>query len=160
MKKDHMLTFLEKQLEKYLGEYDFAIDWDTKNHTVEVIAVLYAQNQGSEAIADLDGIETEEEVIEFEDSLLLYDPAKGEITDEDEYLATIPYEGKKGIQKKVLITLAKYLGQVLTEGESNLMDFLGNEELEVFELQWDQDEFNALLAAATGPEDYVAYPKY
>lgn len=160
MKKEHMLTFLEKQLEKNLGDYDFAIDWDAKSHTVEVIAVLYAQNQGSEAIADLDGIETEEEVIEFEDSVLLYDPAKGDVVDEEDYLAVIPYEGKKGIQKKVLITLAKYLGQVLTEGESDLMDFLANEDAEVFELQWNQVEFEKQLADATGPTEYVPYPKY
>lgn len=160
MKKDNMLTFLEKQLEKHLGDYDFAIDWDTKNHTVEVIAVLYAQNQGSEAIADLDGIETEEEVIEFEDSLLLFDPARGTVVDEEAYLTMIPYEGKKGMQKKVLMTIASYLAQVLTEGESNLMDFLADEQADVFELQWHQETFEQLLAEATGPTEYVPYPKY
>ncbi len=160
MKKEHMLTFLEKQLEKNLGDYDFAIDWDTKGHTVEVMVVLYAQNQGKGAIADLEGVESEEEVIEFEDSVLLYDPAKGAVADTEDYLALIPYEGKKGIQKKVLMVLAKYLSQILTEGESDLMDFLANEDAEVFELQWDQAEFDKQLAEATGPTEYVPYPKY
>lgn len=159
MKKENMLTFLEKQLEKHLGEYDFAIDWDTKNHRIEVIAVLYAQNQEAAEITDTEGVQSEEEVIEFEDSLIIYDPSKGSETDE-EYLAAIPYEGKKGLPKATIMTIAKYLGQVMTEGESDLIDFLNNEDQEVFELKWDQAAYEKMLSEATGPTDYVAYPKY
>lgn len=158
MKKENMLTYLEQQLEKKLGNYDFAIDWNTKSHTVEVIVVLYAQNQGEQAIEDTLGTQTEEEVIEFEDSLLLYDPSKSTPPAED-YLATIPFEGKKGLPKQTIIAMATYLNEVLTEGESDLMDFLADDEAEVFELNWQEDAFEKVLAA-TKTTDYVAYPKY
>lgn len=159
MKKANLLTYLEEQLEKYLGDYDFAIDWNTRNHTVEVIAVLYAENKAASEIEDATGVNTTEDVIEFEDSILLYDPARGEV-EADDYLAVIPYEGKKGLSKRTIIALAKYLREVLTEGESDLIDFLTDGEADIFELKWDQDVFAAQLAAAGGPTDLVPYPKF
>lgn len=160
MKKDkHMLYFLEAQLEKYLGNYDFAIDWNTKQHTVEVIAVIYAENKADQVIDDATGVQTEEEIIEFEDSLMLYNPEKF-TPDSADYLTTIPYEGKKGMKKAVITALAKYLGEVLTEGESDLLDFLSDNEAEVFELNWNQETFADMLAAANKTTEYIAYPKY
>lgn len=159
MRKDNLLTYLEEQLEKYLGDYDFAIDWNTRQHTVEVIVVLYAENKKANEIEDATGVNTTEDVIEFEDSILIYDPARGDI-EQDEYLAVLPYEGKKGMSKRTLIALAKYLRDVLTEGESDLIDFLTDEEADIFELKWDADVFAANLATAGGPTDYVAYPKF
>ena len=44
MKKATMLTYLEEQLEKHLGDYEVGLDWDRKNHTIEVIVRLYAEN--------------------------------------------------------------------------------------------------------------------
>ncbi|QIL46097.1 DUF3013 family protein [Vagococcus coleopterorum] len=159
MKKENMLYFLEAQLEKNLGDYDFAIDWNTKNHTVEVIAVIYAENKGEQVIDDAEGVQTAEDIIEFEDSLMLYNPDKF-TPNAEEYLTLIPYEGKKGIKKAVLVALGKYLGQVLTEGESDLLDFLDDDAAEVFELNWNQTEFDALLEKANQSTDYIAYPKY
>lgn len=159
MKKDNLLTYLEEQLEKYLGDYDFAIDWNTRQHTVEVIVVLYAENKEASEIEDATGVNTTEEVIEFEDSVLLYDPTRGEV-ESDDYLAVLPYEGKKGLSKRTIITLAKYLRDCLTEGESDLIDFLTNEEADIFELTWNADVFAENLATAGGPTDYVAYPKF
>lgn len=160
MKKEkNMLYFLEAQLEKYLGDYDFAIDWNTKNHTVEIIAVIYAENKTDQVIDDVTGVQTEEDIIEFEDSLMLYNPEKF-VPSTEEYLTTIPYEGKKGMKKSVMTALAKHLGQVLTDGESDLLDFLADDETEVFELKWDQKAFETILEKANQSDDYLAYPKY
>lgn len=159
MKKENMLTYLEQQLEKKLGNYDFAIDWHTKSHTVEVIVVLYAQNQAEQAIEDTVGTQTEEEVIEFEDSLLLFDPSKS-TPPTDDYLAILPFEGKKGLPKQTITAIATYLNDVLTEGESDLMDFLADDEAEIFELNWQAEAFEKILATTKESTDYVAYPKY
>lgn len=99
MKKATMLTYLEEQLEKHLGDYEVGLDWDRKNHTIEVIVRLYAENNEQVAIDDVDGTLSEEEFIEFEDGLLFYNPQKS-VVDDEEYLVTIPYEGKKGYAKQ------------------------------------------------------------
>ena len=39
----HILSVLEEELDKHL-DYDFAMDWDKKNHAVEVTFILEAQN--------------------------------------------------------------------------------------------------------------------
>lgn len=162
MKKKNMLEFLDKQLEKELGDYDFAIDWDTKNHTVEIIVVLYAHNNQSVTLADLDGIQSEEEVIEFEDAILLAPEGKysGEA---DDYLAVLPYAGKKGLKQGTIEAIASYLSQVVAQGEGNLMDFLQDETQEVFELYWDQEAFAKIeaerLAKSQGQTEWP-YPRY
>ncbi|MGX7030381.1 DUF3013 family protein [Vagococcus zengguangii] len=162
MKKKNMLEFLDKQLEKEMKDYDFAIDWNTKEHTVEVMVVLYAHNNQSVTIADLDGIESEEEVIEFEDAILLAPEGKYQ-GDPHDYLAVLPYAGKKGMKQGTIEAIAKYLYQVVEQGESDLMDFLQDETQEVFELLWDDAAFaeveQAQLAKSQGQTEWP-YPRY
>lgn len=161
MKKETMLTYLDQQLTKKITDYDVALDWDRKNHTIEVVFRLFAENSEGERIDDAQGVSSAEEVIEFEDGILFY-PADKSTIDPDAYLATIPYEGKKGIQKKIMDGFVDYLKEVLDRGQSDLLDFLADEEQEIFELTWSDESFQAAVKAYMKPEDtlYIAYPSY
>ena len=44
MAKFGFLSVLEEELDNHL-DYDFAMDWDKKNHAVEVTFILEAQKQ-------------------------------------------------------------------------------------------------------------------
>ncbi|GGC86995.1 DUF3013 family protein [Enterococcus wangshanyuanii] len=161
MKKPTMLTYLDEQLTKKITEYDVALDWNTKNHSIEVVFRLFAENSAHEQIDDAAGTLSEEEIIEFEDGILLFNPEKT-IVDEEDYLAVIPYEGKKGIKQSILDGLVDYLNEVLTEGQSDLLDFLTDEEQEIFELKWSDTAFNEAVQnyqKADG-DTYIAYPSY
>ncbi|WP_207694128.1 hypothetical protein DOK67_0001932 [Enterococcus sp. DIV0212c] len=161
MKKATMLTYLDQQMTKKITEYDVALDWNTKNHSIEVVFRLFAENMAYEQIDDAQGTVSEEEIIEFEDGILFYNPEKTSV-DEEEYLAVIPYEGKKGIKQSVLDGFVDYLNEVLTEGQSDLLDFLTDEEQEVFELKWSNEVFEEATKkyqTADG-ETYIAYPSY
>ncbi|MEI5991527.1 hypothetical protein A5881_003064 [Enterococcus termitis] len=161
MKKATMLTYLDQQITKKITEYDVALDWNTKNHSIEVVFRLFAENNEHEQIDDLEGTVSQEEIIEFEDGVLFYNPEKTSV-DEEEYLAVIPYEGKKGIKQSVLDGFADYLNEVLTEGQSDLLDFLTDENQEVFELKWSQEDFEAAVKKYQQAEGdtYIAYPSY
>lgn len=161
MKKATMLIYLEEQLEKHLADYEVGLDWDRKNHTIEVIVRLYAENNEQVTIDDVDGTISEEEFIEFEDGLLFYNPQKSVVDDED-YLVTIPYEGKKGLRKTVLDGFIHYLKVVLDERQSELLDFLSDETAEVFELHWVPADFEAVIkkVAETEKEQWIVYPSY
>ena len=52
------------------------LDWDRKNHSVEIIFRLFAENPAKLQLDDAEGVTSEEEVIEFEDGILLVDPKK------------------------------------------------------------------------------------
>ena len=104
MAKETMLHFLDEQLTKKMSDYEVAIDWDNRNHTIELVFLLFAENKEQWLIDDATGVGSEEEVIEFEDSILLYDPVKSKI-DPDDYLACLPYAGKKGMKKSELVGL-------------------------------------------------------
>ncbi|MHA2628113.1 DUF3013 family protein, partial [Streptococcus agalactiae] len=121
MAKFGFLSVLEEELDKHL-QYDFAMDWDKKNHTVEVTFILEAQNSSAIETVDDQG-ETCSEDIVFEDYVLFYNPVKSRFDAED-YLVTIPYEPKKGLSREFLAYFAETLNEVATEGLSDLMDFL------------------------------------
>uniref|UniRef100_UPI00292CA9AD DUF3013 family protein n=1 Tax=Enterococcus faecium TaxID=1352 RepID=UPI00292CA9AD len=45
MKKKDLLTYLDEIIEKQVTDYDVALDWDTKNHTIEIVVRLFAENK-------------------------------------------------------------------------------------------------------------------
>ncbi|GAA3011068.1 DUF3013 family protein [Tetragenococcus solitarius] len=156
MAKETMLRFLEKQIETKLADYDTAVDWDVKNHTFEIILQLFAKNQTQEVINDAKGVSSDEEVIEFEDAILLYNPQKSQFNPDD-FLAVIPFAGKKGMPKNQIAGLVDYIKDILDEGQSDLLDFLTSDQ-ETFELMFNKDEWTARIKQ--GPTDYLPYPKY
>lgn len=161
MKKATMLTYLDQQITKKITEYDVALDWNRKNHTIEVAFRLFGENTAHEQIDDAQGIVSEEEIIEFEDGILFYNPDKSSLA-EEAFLAAIPYEGKKGIKQSMLDGFVDYLNEVLSEGQSDLLDFLTDEGPDVFELKWSQEAFEEAVQKyqKADSDAYIAYPSY
>ncbi|WP_165866621.1 DUF3013 family protein [Vagococcus vulneris] len=159
MKKDNILTYLETSLEKALGDIDFAIDWNKRQHTIEVIIALYAENSDHEAIEDDEGVVSEEAVIEFQDSVLFYMDGKLPDVNTDDYLTMLSFDKKKGLPKAYLDVFSTYLAEVAVEGQSDLLDFLTDDSIEVFELHWDDEEFSVRINQAEFTE-MAAYPSY
>lgn len=160
MKKETILLYLDQQISQQLGDYEIAIDWHKRESTIEVIFRLFAENPSNERIDDVAGVISEEEIIEFEDSILFYDPQKATINQSD-FLTTIPYEGKKGIKKSVLDSLIVYLKNILINGQKALIEFLSDNQQEIFELAWSEVEFQAIVTAYPSEHDkYIAYPSY
>lgn len=162
MKKVNLLDYLDKTIEVKITDYDVALDWDTKNHTIEIVVRLFAENKAHLEIDDAQGIVSEEEIIEFEDGILLFNPQKS-IFDETDYLAVIPYEGKKGLAKSVVDALIDYLNEVLARGQSDLLDFLDeDDETAVFELKWDNQVLAKLVEEkqTNSTDIHLSYPSY
>ncbi|MDT2828407.1 MAG: DUF3013 family protein [Enterococcus viikkiensis] len=158
MAKETMVTYLDNYLNKKIPDYELALDWDTRNHSFEIAFRIYGENKGQIEIDDADGVASEEEIIEFEDAILLVDPDKSKY-DADDYLAVIPYEGKKGMKKNELTAVVDYLKDVIDDGQSDLLDFLADDSDEaVFEMNWD----DAVFQASIKPSDssYLSYPSY
>lgn len=159
MAKETMISFLDQYLDKKIPDYDLALDWDTKNHSIEIAFRLYGENKEQIALDDVDGIESAEQVIEFEDAILLADEKKSRYDLED-YLTVITYPGKKGLPQGVLQAIVDYLREVLEEGQSDLLDFLvGDSEQDVFELVWNKEKFET-LASQGQATPYLPYPSY
>ncbi|WP_368251603.1 DUF3013 family protein [Enterococcus sp. 2201sp1_2201st1_B8_2201SCRN_220225] len=163
MAKKTMVSYLEEQLANQLADYEVGLDWNRKNHSIEIIFRLYAENPETLTLDDVDGVISDEAVIEFEDGILLVDPKKSNYEATD-YLAVYPYEGKKGLREGELAAFVSYLKDVLDEGLSDLLDFLNSsaeDSEEIFELKWDRETFKQVVAEKikTGKE-YLPYPSY
>lgn len=162
MKKENILTYLEKALEKQLDTIDFGLDWDTRNHRIEVLTILYAENAGHEMIEDAGGIASAEDYLEFEDSFIFYEESSP-LEDVEQYLVAIPFNRKKGISSILLETVAEYFNEILIDGQKKLEEFASNDEVDVFELTWDSSVFEEKLAhnkKMKKDEKTLAYPRF
>lgn len=156
MSKFGFLSILEEELEKALT-CDFAMDWDKRNHAVEVVIALEAHNANAIATVDDLGQETTDDII-FEDAILFYNPSKSTFNPDD-YLVTIPYLPKKGLSREFLAYFAEQLNLVAENGLSDLMDFLSDSEAEEFSLVWNSEEFEA-GKKELNEKIYYPYPRY
>ena len=156
MSKYGFLSVIEEEMDKHFA-YDYAMDWDKKNHAVELTFVLEAQNaSGVETIDDQGEVSSED--IVFEDYVLFYNPAKSTF-DADDYLVTIPYDPKKGLSREFLAYFAQTLNEIATQGLDDLMDFLSDETAIDFGLDWDAEAFEKGIAELVEGEFYP-YPRY
>lgn len=156
MSKYGFLSVIEEEIDKHFA-YDYAMDWDKKNHAVELTFVLEAQNaSGVETIDDQGEVSSED--IVFEDYVLFYNPAKSTF-DADDYLVTIPYDPKKGLSREFLAYFAQTLNEIATQGLDDLMDFLSDETAIDFGLDWDAEVFEKGRAELVEGEFYP-YPRY
>ena len=156
MSKYGFLSVIEEEMDKHFA-YDYAMDWDKKNHAVELTFVLEAQNaSGVETIDDQGEVSSED--IVFEDYVLFYNPAKSTF-DADDYLVTIPYDPKKGLSREFLAYFAQTLNEIATQGLDDLMDFLNDETAIDFGLDWDAEAFEKGRADLVEGEFYP-YPRY
>lgn len=156
MKKENVLTYLEKILEETLVErYDWALDWDTKNHEIRLFFRFFVQNVSQQAIIDEVGT-LASDIIEFEDSLSLYTK-----TPSAENLVAFPFQRKKGIEKAQLKAIIQTLEVCLEEGESDLLDFVCDEQANEFELHWPTDIYERCYEAEKAKDaSFIAYPKF
>ncbi|MGT2930066.1 DUF3013 family protein [Streptococcus dentasini] len=156
MAKYGFLSVLEEELEERF-DFDFAMDWDKKNHAVEVTFVLEAQNTAGVTTVDDKGEESSEDIV-FEDYVLFYNPTKSQL-DAQDYLVSIPYEPKKGLSREFVAYFADFLNDTATDGLSSLMDFLADEDAEEFAIAWDDIAFEKGRAELKEKEFYP-YPRY
>ncbi|WP_019320956.1 DUF3013 family protein, partial [Streptococcus mutans] len=150
------LSVLEEEMDKHF-HYDYALDWNKKNHAVELSFVLEVQNADSVETIDDKGEVSNEDII-FEDYVLFYNPAKSKF-DADDYLVTVPYDPKKGLSREYLAYFAQTLNDVAIQGLDDLMDFLTDETATDFSLEWDTETFDNGRAELEEAE-YYGYPRY
>ena len=156
MAKYGFLDILDKEMEKSFP-FDYEINWDKKNHAVELSFLLEVQNANSIELLDIDGESSAEDVF-FEESVLFYNPTKSHLETED-YLTVVPYEPKKGLSREFLTYFVDFLKQTAEEGLDALMDFLADPAVEDFEIVWNNEVFEKGRAGLTETEFYP-YPRY
>lgn len=156
MAKFGFLSVLEEEMDKHFT-FDYAIDWNKKNHAVEVTFILEAQNQAAVETVDDQGEVSSEDIV-FEDYVLFYNQAKSKV-DHDDYLVTVPFDAKKGFSREFLAYFAETLNDVATNGLDDLMDFLADENATDFALEWDAESFEKGKAELKETE-FFAYPRY
>ena len=138
MAKFGFLSVIEEELDKHL-DYDFAMDWDKKNHAVEVTFILEAQNSSNvETIDDKGEVSDEDVILRITCSFTIQ---QNHVLMKRDYLVTIPYEPKKGLSREFCPIFVETLNEVATEGLSDLMDFLSDDGPEEFRFGLGQRSF-------------------
>lgn len=156
MAKFGFLSVLEEEMDKHF-HYDYAIDWDKKNHAVEVSFILEVANQAEVEMVDDEGNAFEEDIA-LEEFVIFYNPNKSRFETED-YLLALPFDPKKGFSREFLAYFASQLNTVAENGLDGIMDFLADPEAQEFTLDWDQEAFEKGRRELVEGEFYP-YPRY
>lgn len=135
--------------------YDYEVNWDKKNFAIEVSFLLEVENTENVELVDADGEKNEGNIL-YEDTILFYNPVKTEF-DENQYLATIPYDDA-GLSREFIEYFVVFLQDTVDKGLSSLMDFLENDD-EKFEITWDANAFEAGDEKLVETE-FLKYPRY
>ena len=93
MAKYGFLEILDEEMEKSFP-FDYEINWDKKNHAVEVDFLLEVQNPGGIETVDAEGNASAEDIY-FEEAVLFYNPTKSRFEAEN-YLAACPMSRRRG----------------------------------------------------------------
>ena len=156
MSKYGFLVALDKALVKDVT-YDYEINWDKKNHAVEIFYLLDVENPGVAVTDTEDDAEASSENISFEDAVVFYNPTKSKIAVED-YLASFPYEPKKGLSQEFITYFVAFLQETADNELDALTDFLNSDEAE-FAGTFNLEAFEKGLASLT-ETTFFAYPRY
>ena len=156
MSKYGFLDALDKALAKDFT-YDFEINWDKKNHAVEIFYLLDVENPGVAVTDTEDDAEASSENISFEDAVVFYNPTKSKIAVED-YLASFPYEPKKGLSQEFITYFVAFLQETADNELDALTDFLNSDEAE-FAGTFNLEAFEKGLASLT-ETTFFAYPRH
>lgn len=162
MNKD-MIDYLVASLEESEASFDWEVNWNKKQHAIELFVTIYAETINDAVISDVEGTVNEEEGIQFEDVICFYDPEKSKIL-LDNYLHAFPFSIKKGIEQGFLDAVIKVLRIVVGEGQTNLVEFAQNPEIEEFEMNWKEENFKQTIETLKATDRYETklfpYPKF
>ena len=156
MAKHGFLDVLEVALDKHFT-YDYELNWDKKNHAVELAFILEAQNAAGIETVDDEGNASAEDIF-LEEYVLFYNQGKSRF-DEEDYLVALPFDAKKGFSAEFLAYFAVFLKDTADQGLDDLMDFLSDETAIDFGLDWDAEAFEKGIAELVEGEFYP-YPRY
>ncbi|MHB9781754.1 DUF3013 family protein [Streptococcus sp. 10F2] len=156
MAKYGFIEVLEQEMDK-IFPFDYEIQWDKKNHAVQLSFLLEIANQEQVALLDEEDQVFAEELL-LEEAILFVNPAKSRY-EEGDYLTVIPYEPKVGFSREFLAYFVQFLSDLAQDGLDAIFDFLQDEEAEDFELEWNHVAFDRGLEEIEEGSTYP-YPRY
>ena len=157
-------SFLKETVKTLDFDGDIFVNWNKKDRQFEIELTFYAENKEATLLTDTLGVESTEPVVTFVDEILIYDKNREKNFDEDDYLVCLSYDGKNGWSLAEAKAFVSYLQIVLDNGESDLLDFLTDDEKEIFELVWSEDEYKKIIESnmlsLPNPNSRIKYPKF
>lgn len=158
-----MVSLIKLKLEEQYLPCEWRLEWHKTFHTVEIVLLLEVVHPPDNTLWDKYGSTNYEDKFIFEDSIVLYDRQTSKIR-MDEYLASVPFDRKKGIQGGLVDALVKNIRITVNAANNELRDFLSNGEQSLFEMHWNEQNFLASLDTLKKigryDESYYRYPKY
>ncbi|WP_155287232.1 DUF3013 family protein [Lacticaseibacillus zhaodongensis] len=162
--KENMLDYIGDKMDALDFDGDLNINWDKEAHVMELEYTITVETNKDYSIEDQEGEVVDKGEVSYDDAVLFYDKTRVDGEEyADNYLAIIPFAGKKGIDQATVDGFFEYFQQLLDDGESDLLDFVdGTSEDDNFALDFDQEAFEKAVAAQPAAKQSVfyGYPKY
>lgn len=160
MKKKSLIDYLAQHTEEF--DFDGVLHWNwIKSQRAFILEMeFFVENTDDQKIIDSNNVSSIEPVINFVDEILLYDQTKPCSFNENDYLITLSFNGKKGWTKGKADAFLTVLKETLDNGESDLLDFINQDEIEVFNLDWNMQNFENYVEENKDEQKILPYPKF
>lgn len=165
MATQNMLDYIGSKMDALDFDGDLDLNWDKEVHVIELEMTMYVEATGDYEVEDQDGQEIKDGgEVDYTDAILFFDETRLKGSDyAANYLTTIGFTGKKGIEQAKVDALFSYLQTLLDDGQSDLFDFVdGTDAADTFELTFDQAKFAAFYAKQprAAKQTFLPYPRY
>lgn len=142
----------EKMLD-HAKNYQWRIVADSHKHALELYFVVSIENTTGQYVQDVNGQVNENNLIQFEDVICLYDETNNRIEPEN-YLYALPFNVEVGIEKGHVDALLKQLNIIVAGAKSKVREFLLDASQDEFSLEWHELNFKNTIDTLKNTNNY------
>lgn len=133
--ENDLASYIADELKILQPFFQWKVVKDIQKQLIEVQFTFRLKVEDDVQVQDLIGQNNESGYIQFEDSICFYDPGVSHVQPQN-YLEAVPFDNQLGIDKGIVFSYIKQLNIVLSEGKSNLKEFVSDTTIGEFELMW------------------------
>lgn len=136
----NLVDYIQERLYETNPIFQWKLLIDTKKKTLELFGTFQIETETEVHVQDDYGQKNDEDYIQFEDSIIFYDPEISLVNTEN-YLYALPISIEQGVEKGLVNNLLNQMNRVYNAGRSELREFLRDPGLTTFELSWHENSY-------------------
>lgn len=153
MMKTDLIDYIYHKMIENAKNYQWRMVSDRHKRALEIYFVVSLDQTADYFVQDVNGQVNQNEFIQFEDVVCIYDADNHRIVP-DNYLYALPFNVDEGIEEGHVDALLKQLNIIIAGANSQLREFLLDEKQTEFELEWHQRNFENTIATLQNTKNY------
>lgn len=148
-----LTQYIYEKMLSHTKNYQWRIVADSHKNALELYFVVSIENTTGQYVQDVNGQVNENNLIQFEDVICIYDETNNRIEPEN-YLYALPFNVEVGIEKGHVDALLKQLNIIVAGAKSKVREFLLDASQDEFSLEWHELNFKNTIDTLKNTNNY------